>query len=80
MGYGHLRRGDYLKAYNAYEAAAESYLATVDEDPNCTRCKENMAEIKDMQKNPGLKVGFAKPSWDNNWPSLYYYSAGTASV
>ena len=77
MGYGHLRRGDYLKAYNAYEAAAESYLATVDEDPNCTRCKENMAEIKDMQKNPGLNLGFERPSRDINSPSLFYPCAST---
>ena len=31
MGYEYLRRGDYFNAYGAYEAAAESYLGTVDE-------------------------------------------------
>ena len=57
MGYGYLRRGDYLKAYGAYEAAEESYLGTVDEDPYCTKCKIMMAKIKDMhwQKNPGFE-------------------------
>ena len=51
MGYGYLqvRRGDYLNAYGAYEAATESYLGTVDEEPCCTKCKNNMAKIKDMQ-------------------------------
>ena len=29
MGYGYLRRRDYLNAYGAYEAAAEYYLGTV---------------------------------------------------
>ena len=31
MGYGYLRRGEYLNAYGAYEAAAESYVGTVNE-------------------------------------------------
>jgi len=78
MGYGYLRRGDYLKAYNAYKAAAESYLGTVDEEPYCTKCKDNMAKIKDKQKNPGLNVGFERPSNDINWPTLFY--PGAASV
>ena len=77
MGFGYLRRGDYLKAYDAYKAAAESYLGTVDEEPYCTKCKVNMAKIKDMQKNPDLNVGFERPSQDNNWPSLFY--PGTAA-
>ena len=46
MGYGYLRRGDYLKAYSAYEAAADSYIGTVDEEPDGTTCKDNMAKIK----------------------------------
>ena len=77
MGYGYLRRGDYLNAYSAYKAAAESYLGTVDEEPGCTACKENMAKIKDMQKNPGLNVGFKRPHADINWRSLFY--PGTAA-
>ena len=72
MGYGYLRSGDYLNAYGAYEAAAESYLGTVDEEPGCTTCKDNMAKIKDVQKNPDLNVGFERPRDDINWPSLYY--------
>ena len=78
MGYGYLRRGDYLKAYETYKAAAESYLGTVDEEPDGTTCKENMAKIKDKQKNPDLNVGFKRSRLDNNWPSLFY--PGTASV
>ena len=62
MGYGYLRRGDYLNAYGAYKAAAESYLGTVDEEPFCTNCKDNMAKIKDIQKNPDLNVGFERPA------------------
>ena len=50
MGYGYLRRGDYLNAYGAYEAAAESYLGTDLEEPDCTTCKDNMVKIKDMQR------------------------------
>ena len=72
MGYGYLRRGDYLNAYISYEAAAESYLGTVAEKQGCTKCKENMAKIKDMQKNPDLDIGFKRPRRDNNWPSLFY--------
>jgi len=75
MGYGYLRRRDYLNAYGAYEAAAENYLGTVDEEPDYTTCKENMAKIKDMQKNPELNVGFIRPRTDNGWPSLFYLAA-----
>ena len=59
-------------------AAAESYLGTVDEEPDGTTCKENMANIKDKQKNPDLNVGFERSRSDNNWPSLFY--PGAASV
>ena len=75
MGYGYLRRGDYLNAYGAYKAAAESYLGTVDEEQGCTNCKDNMAKIKDMQKNPDLNVGFDRPRADISWPSLFYPGA-----
>ena len=75
MGYGYLRRGDYLNAYGAYKAAAESYLGTVDEEPGCTTCKENMAKIKDMQNNPDLNVGFQRPRFDNDYLSLFYPGA-----
>ena len=53
MGYGYLRRGDYLNAYGAYEAAAESYLGTVNEENGTSWCKDSMAKIKDIQRNPG---------------------------
>ena len=78
MGYGYLRRGDYLNAYGAYEAAAESYLGTVDEEPDGTKCKDNMTRIKDMQKNPDLNVGFKRPRDDINWPSLFYPGAAAS--
>ena len=78
MGYGYLRRGDYLNAYSAYEAAAESYLGTVDEEPYCTKCKVNMAKIKDMQKNPDLNVGFERPRNDINWPSPFHPGAAAS--
>ena len=72
MGYGYLRRGDYLNAYGAYKAAVESYLGTVDEHLGGTRCKGNMAKIKDVQRNPDSNVGFQRPRHDINWPSLFY--------
>ena len=75
MGYGYIRGGDYLNAYGAYEAAAENYLDTVDEEPCRTNCKDNMVKIKDMQKNPDLNVGFERPLRDNDWPSLFYPGA-----
>ena len=78
MGYGYLRRGDYPNAYKAYEAAAENYRGTVDEEPHCTKCKDNMDKIKDMQRNPDLNVGFKRPSNDINWPSLFYPGAAAS--
>ena len=75
MGYGYLRKGDYLNAYGAYEAAAESYLGTVDEELDGTTCKENLAKLK---KNPDLNVGFKRPRLDNNWPSLFYLGAAAS--
>ena len=69
---------DYLKAYGAYEAAADSYLGTVDEEPDGTTCKNNMAKIKDMEKNPDLNVGFTRPSYDNDYPSLFYPGAAAS--
>ena len=72
MGYGYLRKGDFLNAYGAYEAAAESFLGTVNEESGCTRCKDNMAKIKNVQKNPDSNVGFQRPRSDINWPSLFY--------
>ena len=72
MGYGYLRRGDYINAYGAYEAAAENYLGTVYEEPDGTTCKDNMAKIKDMQNNPDSNVGFQRSRWDMDWPSLFY--------
>ena len=78
MGYGYLRRGDYLNAYGAYKAAADSYLGTVDEEPYCIKCKVNIAKIKDMQRNPDLNVGFERPGNDMNWPSLFYPGAAAS--
>jgi tetratricopeptide (TPR) repeat protein len=73
MGYGYLRRGDYLNAYGAYEAAAENYRGTDDEESDVTtRCKDNMAKIKVKQKNPDLNVGFVKPRFDRDCSSLFY--------
>ena len=77
MGYGYLRKGDYFNAYGAYEAAVESYLGTVDEE-YCTKCKDNMAKIKNMQRNPDLNVGFERPRDDINWPSLFYPGAAAS--
>ena len=77
MGYGYLRGGDYLNAYSAYKGAAESYLGTVDEEPDGTTCKDNMAKIKDMQKNRDLNVGFKRPRSDMEWPSLFYPGAAS---
>ena len=78
MGYGYLRRGDFLNAYDTYKAAAESYRG-IDEEPGCTRCKDNMAKIMDKQRNPYLYVGFERPRGDIYRPSLFYPGA-TASV
>ena len=76
MGYGHLRRGDYLNAYDAYKAAAEYYLCTVSEvsggTTGYTRCKDNTAKIKDKQSNPDLNVGFEKPLKDKDWLFFFY--------
>ena len=77
MGYGYLRRGDYVNAYGAYEAAAEKYIGTVDEEPDGTTCKDNMAKIKDKQRNPDLNVGFERPRTDNDWSSLFYPAVKT---
>ena len=78
MGFMYLRRGDYLNAYDAYKAAAERYLGTVDEESGCTTCKANMAKIEDMQKNPGLNIGFERHRSDNSWPSLFYPGAAAS--
>ena len=72
MGYGYLRRGDYVNAYGAYEAAVENYRSTVDGEPYGTTCTDNMAKIKDKQRNPDLNVGFERPRTDNDLPSLFY--------
>ena len=71
MGYGYLRRGDYVNAYGAYEAAAESYRGTVDEQDG-TMCRDNMAKIKDKQENPDLNIGFERPRTDNHYPHPFF--------
>jgi len=71
MGYGYLRRGDYVNAYGAYEAAAELYIGTVDEESDGTTCKETMVKIKEKQKNPDSNIGFERPRSDIDW-SLFY--------
>ena len=74
MGYGYLRRGDYLNAYDAYEAAAEKYFGVPEQVSSEMRCKKNMVEIKRKQKNPGLNdVGFERPYLDID-KSLFYPS------
>ena len=73
MGYGYLRRGDYLNAFDAYEAAAENYLGTVDEEIDGTTCRDNMIKIKDKQRNPDLNVGYERPRMDKDWSSLFYF-------
>ena len=78
MGYGYLRKGDYLNAYEAYEAATKSFIGTDLEERSCTRCKDNMAKIKDMQRNPDLNVAFERPRNDINWPSLFYPGAAAS--
>ena len=75
MGYGYLRRGDYPNAYGAYEAAAESYLGTVHEERSRIRCKDNMAKVKDLQKNADPNVDFERLRFDINRPSLFYPGA-----
>ena len=40
-------------------------------EPDGTTCKDNMAKIKDKQRNPGLDVGFMGPRMDNDYPSLF---------
>ena len=77
MGYGYLRRGDYLNAYGAYEAAVENYKGTVLEKSDGNRCKKNMAKIKDKQKNPRLIVGFESPGFG---PSIFYPAVQATSL
>jgi tetratricopeptide (TPR) repeat protein len=72
MGYGYLRRGDYLNAYGAYEAALEHYRGTVEEEPDSTTCRENVAKIEDKQRDPDLNVGFQRPRTDKDWAPLFY--------
>ena len=72
MGYGYLRIGDYVNAYGAYEAAAEKYRGTVDEEIWGTTCKDNMAKIRDKQRNPDLNIGFERPGRDKDRCSLFY--------
>ena len=71
MGYGYLRRGDYLNAHDAYEAAAEKYFGIPQHESSETRCRKNIVEIKRKQRNPGLDVGFERPYLDND-KSLFY--------
>ena len=72
MGYGYLRRGDYLNAYGAYEAAAEKFIGTLKEESDSARCRDNMAKIEVKRRNPGLNVGFEKPFNDKDRASLFY--------
>jgi len=70
MGHGYLRRGDYQNAYGAYEAAAEKYLVTA--FPHAMQqCRDNMARIKDKQKNPDMVVGFHRHGFDID-KTLFY--------
>lgn len=76
MGHGYLRRGDYLNAYDAYEAAAGKYLGIPQQASSETRCKKNMAEIKRKQRNPSLDVGYERPYLDND-KFLFYPAVKT---
>ena len=71
MGYGYLRRGDYVNAYDAYEAAAEKYVGTFQEATDETRCNRNMAKIKHKQRNPDFNDGYERPLLDLD-QSLFY--------
>ena len=71
MGYGYLRKGDYLNAYDAYEAAAEKYFGIPKQASGEARCKKNIAEIKRKQRNPALDIGYERPYMDND-KSLFY--------
>ena len=76
MGYGYLRKGDYINAYGAYKAAAENYLGTDGGGRGSSRCK---AKIKDTMKgSPDLNVGFERPGRDNKWQSLFYPGAAAS--
>ena len=70
MGFGYLRRGDYRNAYDAYEAAAEKYLNTVDACA-AKMCKSNMAMIETKQRNPDTVFGFYRPPIDTD-KTLFY--------
>ena len=70
MGYGYLRKGDYLNAYGAYEAAVEKYLGI--DEASATICQNNMAKIKYKQRSPDLDVGFERPSVADIDQSLFY--------
>ena len=76
MGYGYLRRADFLNAYGAYEAAAENYLGTSCES-QIGKCRRNIAKIKDKQRNPDLNVGFERPYLDKDCRSLFYPTVKT---
>lgn len=71
MSYECLRRGDYLNAYGAYEAAVEKYLGTTGEVSGGRRCRYSMAMIKDRQTNSDLDIDFERPYMDND-NSLFY--------
>ena len=72
MGYGYLRRGDYQNAYNAYKAAAEKYIGTLDARDSIRRCKKNMARIKTKEKNTDIVIGFHRPAIDTDYKILFY--------
>jgi tetratricopeptide (TPR) repeat protein len=71
LGYAHLRRGDYQHAYEAYEAAAEKYPGTVDAVYADRRCKDNMARIKQKQRNIDMVIGFYRPGLDIDGTLFY---------
>lgn len=71
MGYGYLRRGDYLNAHGAYKAAAEKYVGTFQEVMDGTRCARNMAKIKQKQYDSDFDVGYERPLLDVD-QTLFY--------
>ena len=70
MGYAYLRRGDYINAYGAYEAAAKNFSVTTFTD-FVKLCKNNMVRIERKQRNPDAVVGFYRPYFE--YDETFFY-------
>ena len=64
------RRAGLHSQYDAYEAAAEKYLGTVEAD-DAEVCKGNMAKIMHKQRNPDMVIGFNRHGLDID-QTLFY--------